>query len=162
MKIQEMIFMIIAIAIFFIMILLFYLSVTLGNLKKSQEVGVRSGTILLLSAIAGSPELNCPWTQTNCVDADKVMALIKRKEYSVFWPVAGLKIEKVYPYTSQSIECNTGNYPNCNSFSVIISKSANVIRDSSYISLCRRELEAGYSYVRCDLAKIIMESEKKQ
>lgn len=160
-KIQEMIFMIIAVAIFFILVLLFYLAVSLGGIKKTAEAGSRSSSILLVSALAGSSEFNCPHSVGSCVDTDKIINLMNHPEYAAFWGVAGLRVERVYPIMSPPVLCNSVNYPSCSVFTIVPSKSLDVIRDESYVSLCRRELKNDYPYIQCDLGKIVIETAKK-
>lgn len=152
--------MILGVAIFFILVLLFFLAVTLGNIQREAQASVRSGNILLISQLAGTPEFNCPDFQGDCVDTDKLVALINHPEYSKFWGVLGLRVEKVYPQSSK-VTCNSVNYPNCNLFIIVNSTSANFIRDESYVSLCRREYQNSRGYSECELGKIIVESEKK-
>ena len=160
MQIQEMSFMIIALAVFFILVLLFYLAFSLSGLKKTVEAGTRQGAILLVSQLAGSPEFSCPDGGSQCVDTDKIISLMNHPEYARFWDVAGLRIERVYPFENRTIECNEGNYPRCTTFTIISKKTENVIEDASYVSLCREEYKNGYSYTECELGKIIVASEK--
>jgi hypothetical protein len=160
-RIQEMIFMILAIAVFFILVLLFYLAVSLGNIKRTAEAGTRSGAILLIAGLAGSPEFNCPESSGICVDTDKLLVLSNYSEYSRFWNVAGLRVERVYPILEKNIICNKFNYPRCNIYLIVPSKSQNVVRDESYVSLCRIEYKNEHRYTQCDLGKIIVETEKK-
>jgi hypothetical protein len=159
-RVQEMIFMILAIAVFFLIVSLFYLSVTLTNLKKTGAEGARTSSILLVSALASSPEFNCPDYSGICVDADKVMALSNHPEYAKFWAVAGLRVEKVYP-PSNSVVCTKGNYPFCSIIKVISANSTNVVGDASYVNLCRRAYVNSHAYVQCELAKIVIETERK-
>jgi hypothetical protein len=156
-----MIFMILAVALFFIIVALFYLAVTVGNIKKTAETSTRTGSILLLSQLAGSPEFNCPESSSACVDTDKLLALMNHPEYAKFWGVSGLFVERVYPVSSNSSICNSINYPRCTSYPIVTSKAASLVRDESYVNLCRREFQSGYPFVQCDLGKIIVETERK-
>lgn len=160
-RIQEMIFMILAVVVFFVLVLLFYLSVSLGNIKKTAEAGTRTGAILLIAGLAGSSEFSCPDSIGACVDTDKLLALANHQEYSKFWNVAGLRVEKVYPIMNGTIVCNPVNYPQCNLFNIIPSKSGNIIRDESYVNLCRMEYKNEHRYTQCDLGKIVIETVKQ-
>jgi hypothetical protein len=51
------------------------------------------------------------------------------------------------------------NYDKCTTFTIKAKTTANVIEDSSFVSLCRREYKNTYSYEQCDLGKIIISTE---
>ena len=161
MSLKEMSFMIVALAIFFTLVLLFYLTISLGGLKSDVEKGKREGSILLAAKLAGSPEFACATPTSLCVDADKIAVLINHPEYARFWgnDVAGLRIERVYPGNNKTVECNMVNYNNCTVFTIKAETTGNVIRDSSFVSLCRREYKNTYSYLQCDLGKIVISTE---
>lgn len=153
-KIQEMSFMIIGIFIFFTLVLLFYLSFSLTNLRQNVEVSSRSKNVLLLSSLAGTPEFSCPSTETVCIDEDKLLALKNHPIYASFWDVNGLVIERTFPEMNSTTECTLSNYPNCNKFTLVIPKNQSVA-DSTFVSLCRREKNT-YTYQRCELGKILV------
>lgn len=154
-KIQEMLFMLIGLTIFLSLVLLFFISFSLNNIKESAAEGARQGSIVLASRLAATPEFECAENDIAlCVDADKVISLMNHKEYVRFWKVKGLKIEKIYPATNKTVECSRANYPNCNVFTIINGGNTNIIWDSSYISLCREEYDGGYPYPLCELGKI--------
>ena len=156
MKIQEMSFMIIAIFVFFVLVLLFYLSFSLSSLKENVDTSTRSKNILLLEFLAGTPEFSCPYSETTCVDEDKLLALKNHPAYSTFWDVKGLVVERIFPFQNRTIECNQANYPNCNKYTLVIPKNE-TISDSSFVSLCIREQQT-YTYTKCDIGKIIVSS----
>ncbi|MDP1729014.1 MAG: hypothetical protein Q8L27_02315 [archaeon] len=159
-RIQEMIFMLIALTIFLSIALLFYLSFSLSGLERDVQATSRQGSILLLSKLASSPEFECPSSEVlRCVDMDKIMALTYHKEYLRFWKVNSLKIERIYPKSEGIIECSAGTYPNCNLITTIPAKSDNYIEDSSYVSLCRQEFAADRPYRVCELGKILIGTE---
>jgi hypothetical protein len=161
MKIQEMSFMIIALFIFFTLVLLFYLAVSLNGLKNTSNVLSRQKNVLLIAMLAGTPEFSCADTKALCVDSDKILALKNHPVYSSFWDVDGLKIEKVYPKNDKTkdIECTYATYPNCDTFTLVENQS-NSIADASFISLCRKEFK-NYPYDKCELAKIIVWTQQK-
>lgn len=159
MKIMEMSFMIIAIAIFFAMVALFWISISLGSLKENVYEGKREAAITLVSMLAGSPEFNCAEYSSKCVDADKILALKSHTRYTKFWGVDGLQIKKTYPYDNETIECTRANYPNCNVFTLVLPASGS-IEDSSYVSICRKEYENNYPYDKCELGKISVFTKK--
>jgi hypothetical protein len=161
MNLKEMSFMIVALAIFFTLVLLFYLTISLSGLKKEVETGKRTGSILLVAKLAGSPEFACASSNSLCVDVDKIVVLLNHPDYARFWgnDVAGLRIEKIYPKINGTIECNMINYDRCTTFTIKALTTSNVIEDSSWVSLCRREYENTYNYPHCELGKIIVSTE---
>lgn len=161
MSLKEMSFMVVALAIFFSLILLFYVTISFGGLKQDVEKGKREGSILLAAKLAGSPEFACATGGSLCIDIDKIIVLTGHKDYARFWgnDVAGIRIEKVYPSENRAIECNIANYDKCTTFTIKSKTTPNVIEDSSFASLCRREYKNSYSYQQCDLGKIIISSE---
>lgn len=161
MKIQEMSFMIIALVVFFIIVLLFYLAISLSGLKQRFDASTRAGNILLVSKIAESPEFSCADASSIlCVDEDKILALKQNKAYTSFFQVDGLKIETLRLLNESQLECSLGNYPNCNIITIVSNKS-NSVADSSFISLCRKEYKNGYTYNKCEPAKITIWTQKR-
>lgn len=153
--------MLIALVIFFVIILLFFLSFTMRQVKGDAFEMSRQHSMLLISKLAGTPEFSCANSKAICVDADKLLSLKDHKLYRAFWNVAGLKVEKVILDNSTlRRECTTGNYPLCTTFTLVENKT-NTIADSSFVSLCRREYQNGYSYDKCELSQLIVWTEKK-
>lgn len=156
-RVQEMIFMLIGLTVFFAIVLLFFLSFSLNGLKKDVQASSRQGSILLVSRLAASPEFECAETDIAlCVDADKVIALMNYAEYKRFWKVQSLKIEKIYPPSNNTVQCSLNNYPNCNTYTIINNNVTGIIEDASYITLCRKEYKNGYPYNLCELGKMII------
>jgi len=156
-KIQEMSFMIIGIMIFFLLVLLFWLAVSLSGLKQTAAASTRANAILLASSLSGTPEFVCAESSSLCVDSDKLVALKNHPEYTRFWDVAGIRVEKIYPPSETRTECRVGNYPFCTTYTIVNNTlSEGYIEYSSYVSLCRREYEQGYPYQQCDLGRIVV------
>jgi hypothetical protein len=151
-KIQEMSFMLLALVLFVIIAGLFYISISAGGLKKEYARISQEETITLIARVADNPELSCG--KSLCIDTDKLMVLKNRPAYQGFWDIESLKIRKIFPYSTEDIECNPGNYNTCNIFTI---KSSNVdqIYDKSYVVLCRKESEERISYDKCELGMII-------
>jgi hypothetical protein len=163
-KIQQMIFMIMAVAFLFVLVGLFFLSITMNELKKSaSNIGEKSA-MLLVSKLANSPEFSCGnafgTSRINCVDFDKLMALQENAEkYSDFWGVAKIELRKVYP-ESETI-CTDSNYPDCGIVK-ILDKDVNVLPYSyNFVSLCRKEASETLIYNKCELARLMVASEDK-
>ena len=160
MKVQEMIFMLLGLAIFFILILLLYVTFSMSSVQNTVKEKSRDDAVLLASRLAGSPELGCVSGISGsavCVDADKLIALTYHPDYQRFWDINSLRIERVYPYEGRTIPCIIENYPNCNSFVIIKNKSSSVEEYSSFVTLCRKESIEGLGfYDKCELGKIVV------
>lgn len=166
--IREMIFMLIGLTIFFAIVLLFFLSFSISNIKKNVEESSKIGAVLLAEGLAGSPEFICPsdlaLDSGICIDSDKILALITNHQYyTSFWSndISGLRIEKVNPEINQSINCTFGNYEHCTTFIIIPNKPGKIEEYASYTTLCRIESGNSNKYPFCELAKIIVAVEKR-
>ena len=166
--IREMIFMLIALTVFFSIVLLFYLSFSLSNIRQTAETSSKIGSVLIASSLAGSPEFKCPADLALgsgiCIDSDKVLALItNHRYYTSFWSndVAGMRIEKVNSGINGTINCTVGNYERCTTFVIIPNKPGEIDEYASYATVCRIESKNGYKYPYCELAKIIVAAEKR-
>ncbi|MBM3247650.1 hypothetical protein FJZ17_03885 [Candidatus Pacearchaeota archaeon] len=157
-KIKEMVFMIAFLAIFFVIVALFFLAVSTAGIKSQFYDSSKAGAILLAIKLADSPEMSCG--EANCIDTDKLVAFKQHTAYKNFWLVDGLVVKKIYPFQNSSVECNTGNYPNCNTYT-IKTPSNYSSQDSSYLSLCRIENKNNYLYKKCELGKIIVYTSRK-
>ena len=153
-KIQQMAFVLIAMIIFFIMAGLIFVAIYYSSLQKEVE-GIREQEVKeIVRRISGSPEFS--WLGEGdcaaCIDFDKVFLLKTKESYQNFWRgIPYLEISKVYP--SSDGECNTGNYPNCGSITIIDSKK-NFIAHSAFVALCY--YEPTENYVKCELGKVTM------
>jgi len=155
-KIQQMVFMIIAVALFFILATLFYFSIKTANLYQASIESERDRSIGLIIKLASSPELSYTGV-SNGIDSDKLMALKKQPEYRDYWGVNGIIIEKLYPKYPDA-ECNTGNYPNCTKI-ILFEKDGDVAQSaSSYVALCRKDSINGRAYDKCELALMVIQT----
>jgi hypothetical protein len=164
MKIQQMMFMLLAITIFFVLVGLIVLSVSLSGIKTEATELEKEEALSLVSKLANSPEFACENSFDNvygmCVDSDKIMALKENIDsYSDFWGIAGIEIQKVFPKNTN--ECNSGNYPNCGRIKVY-SKDVNTGGGYSiYVPLCRKESYEGETYSKCEIALLSVYPEDK-
>lgn len=157
-KIQQMVFMLLAVTLFFILVGMIVLGVRFSGLKESATSLEEKNAMLLVTKIANSPEFSCGKSfgksMTNCIDADKVMMLKSNiNKYNNFWgKETNIEIRKIYP--GGNVECVLGQYPNCD---IINLKSEEiVVEHSNFVSLCRKELNDGEAYNKCELAKIMV------
>ncbi len=158
MKIQEMSFMLLALVLFFIIAGLFFLIVSNSSLKKDYEALSRGKTISSVATLAAAPELSCG--EQVCIDADKLLSLKNSAVFGNFWEMAGLVVKKVYPYSSEEIECNADNFETCNVFT-LKKPDSGFVEVSSFVSLCRKEAAGSYNYDKCELGIVSAYMDKK-
>ena len=163
-KIQQMMFMLLAITLLFSLIGIFFLSISFSQLKKTSETTEINNALLLVSKLAKSPEFSCGNSfgsvNPNCVDFDKVIWLLDREtEYSKFWGVARIEIKKIYP--KDLTPCDSSNYPNCGVLTILNRSVKTLPASSNFITLCRKESINRSVYDKCELAKLIVSGEDK-
>ncbi|MBU0958005.1 MAG: hypothetical protein KKF56_04320 [Nanoarchaeota archaeon] len=152
-KIQQMAFMLIAVIVFFMFVLLFFLIFQGSGMRETAEKLRMDKAEGIAQAIADTPEFTCG---TNCIDTDRVMVLLNRTSYyqSQFWSVTKIKIAEMYPRDGD-VTCNLENYPNCDYYNVYdLNKPGSSVE--SYVSLCRREKKDTGIHNVCRLGKIIV------
>ena len=163
-KIQEMAFMLVAVFFFFILVGLFAVSIYYTNLYQEATRIAEQRTLTSITNLADSPEFNCGSFKSNCVDADKVISLMRNEDYKKFWPFSSLKIVRAVAFDKsydEMIECNFANYPDCELLIVYDKNVKNERELSNFVALCRKEFENTYSYERCEMAKLVAGTEIK-
>ena len=165
-KIQQMAFMLIAVTIFFFLVGIIILAFSLSGLKQTAETLEEENAMLLAAKLGNSPEFSCGESlgnfKINCIDSDKFMMLIERKEkYSNFWGggISNIEIRKIYPEQEESV-CNQINYPNCNIMRLYPETKGYSM--SSFVSLCRKESFEGEVYNKCELAKLLVSYDENE
>jgi len=159
MKIQQMSFMLIAVTLFFVLVLMFFLVVKFSGLKESAQELNEKNALLLVTKLANSPEFSCEESfgknKVNCVDGDKVLMLKENiAKYEDFWGVENIEIRKIYPKVENEIICTLSNYPNCNVLR--IRENVSGFDASNFVTLCRKEGSEGESYDKCEVAKLMV------
>jgi hypothetical protein len=159
-KIQQTAVMLIAVTLFFVLVGLFVLSFRLSGLKNEATTLQEQNAILLVTKLSNSPEFSCGESfsgkKINCVDADKIMMLREDiTKYNNFWGVADIKIRKIYPTTDGDVECTLSNYPQCNVIN-LIQKGVVGTYESSFVTLCRKEIKDNSFYDKCELARLMV------
>lgn len=153
-KIQQMVFILVAIVILFGIVSVFFVSIRFGSLKSDVESIRKEAVFTQVRKIVGTPEFS--WISSDscasCVDLDKVFLLKDRNSYKGFWnDVSLLQIKRVYPlYETQ--ECTKESYPRCNSVSLI--EDGDFESYETFVSLCRFDPESLQS--KCELGKVVM------
>ncbi|MBT4135836.1 hypothetical protein HOD75_04865 [archaeon] len=156
-KIQEMSFMLVAVLLFFILAGLFAFSIYYANLSKQASEIKSEEVISIVNLLADSPEFSCSGSKSNCVDGDKLVNLLNKKNYQNFWPFSSLSVVKLGALNKSSgdiILCTRANYPNCDEF-VIYDKSVKESSVSNFVALCRKESVNNYVYEDCEVVKFI-------
>jgi len=154
-KIQQMAFVLVAIAIFFAMASLFYFSIRYAGLQEDVEILREEETIATIRKMSGTAEFaftsrgDC----SACIDFDKVLLLKNRPSYKGFWKnIVLLQVARVYPSFGEGIECTTQNYPDCDTIT-LIDEEKSFRGHKAFVALCRYEETLGY---KCELGKIVM------
>jgi len=153
-KIQQMVFIIVALIILFGIVSVFFVSIRFGELKTDVESLRKEAVLESVRKLAGTPEF--AWIMSDdcasCVDMDKLILLKNRTSYKGFYKdISLLKISRIYP-TYSANECTLQNYPDCNTITLI--QGDNYEGYEAFVSLCGYDGQIG-DY-KCELGKIIM------
>jgi hypothetical protein len=158
-KIQQMAFMLIAVFIFFTLVALFFLQVSLGGLKFSAQEFEREQVLSVLSTLSEIPELSCYDGSVDCLDVDKLLVLRGTSEYyKHFWPIASIRVHKVGSnVSSNEVICKGPRTPaNCTYFDVYDSGQTSVSEYATYVAICTTSQRSGRSYRDCEMGKILV------
>ncbi|MBI3334416.1 hypothetical protein HYZ97_02930 [Candidatus Pacearchaeota archaeon] len=153
-KIQEMAFVLIAIAVFFGLVALLYFSVRLNQLEGSALVFKDDAARALLRSLPSAPELQ--WAAcTSCIDLDKVIVFKEQgnsSRYAQVWELDYLAIERMYPIPVLG-ECVLGNYPACSTLTLLNTSRPDRAPTRAFVSLCR--WDADTSNEICELGVLL-------
>ncbi len=147
-KIQQMAFMIVAVFFFFALVGLFFLSYYSRTLVGSAEQLSKEQAISSLGVLTDMTELSCGYL---CLDVDKLVVM-SGEDYEDVWPVASIKVYKVFPAFEREIKC-PGN--DCNYYDVYDSGQEDVKEYSTFVSLCQT-IRIGVIYEQCDIGKLVV------
>jgi hypothetical protein len=158
-KIQQMAFMLIAVFIFFTLVGLFFLQISLGDLRYSAEQLEKKQVLSALLSWSELPELSCSDRSSSCIDEDKLYVLSSQdynRLYSSFWPVASIRVYKVNSnFSLGELECPQ---PNCNYYNIY--KSDQISSQpyyAAYVSLCKKNRLEGQVFESCELATLSLQ-----
>lgn len=155
-KIQQMIFMLIALTFLFILVGLFFIVFKVTKLQKEAVELRRDQAAGLVTKIASTPEFIFEETP-NAIDADKLMILQGENQYNdYFGNIEGIIVQKIYPSNQNVIECTRSNYPDCNQIKLFTKSST--APDSSYVAWCRKQSINGQPFNKCELAIIMIKT----
>lgn len=155
MKIMQMAFMIVAVFFFFVLVGLFFLSVAFKDVAKGAEELQKEQAISSLEVIAGMSEFSFGSRGSMILDEDKLIVMSGNfgSEYDEFWPVASLRVYKVYPVFDEEKKCPGVD---CNYYEIFSSGQRDIVTYSSFVSICKRMKEFGSVYDRCEVGKIVV------
>ena len=152
-KIQQMAFMILGVFIFFVLVGLFFMRIQMGGLNSSFASLQREAALSSISIISNMPELRYSSSEELTLDKDKlvIMASTFSQDYEEFWPVASVKVYKVFPKFEKEVKCPAVD---CNYYEVYKSDQKNVSEVSTFVSICERVREGTTTYDRCEIGKL--------
>lgn len=161
-KIQQMIFMLLAVTLFFVMIGMIFLVISTSDLRREANLLEEKEALLLVTKLANSPEFSCGDSvdnrKTHCVDLDKLMILQQFPEYEEFWGIDNIQVRKIYPVGDEDVFCKD-SYPDCNVFRMF---DRNLTADrSNFVTVCHKELREGVARDRCELGLLMVSYKNK-
>lgn len=162
-KIQQMVFMLLAVFILFVLIGLIVMSSRLSKLKNSVTELKEKEALELVSKLANSPEFSCGNSYGNqksdCIDYDKLMALKSNiNNYKDFWGVSNIEVRKM---PNKDVNCTFENYPNCDAIRLINEEMLGY-SVSNFVSVCYKEKEGETVSNKCDIGKLIISYEEAE
>lgn len=158
-KIQQMVFMLLAVFLFFILVGLFWITLQSRSLQKQATELEEEKTIIISQFLSSSSEFSCTNEEGQyCVDTDKLLLLQERESYKEFWPVNFIKVIRLD--NEKEKDCNRASYPNCNIYKVYENKKFKGLDEKaeigSFVALCRYEKISGYATRICEIGKIMI------
>jgi len=83
----------------------------------------------------------------------RVMSGSLGEKYEEFWPVASVRVYKVYPVFDEERKCPGVD---CNYYEIFNSGERVGLTYSSFVSICEKVKEFGSVYDRCEIGKIVV------
>ena len=157
-RIQEMAFMLLAVFLFFTLVGLFAFSIIYVNLSDSAKNIAEDRTLSSVTSLADTPEMSCVASKSNCIDGDKLINIVNKEVYGELWPYSSLKVIKLSGFgkdEDQLIVCTKANYPDCDVFYIYDKDVESERTIATHVAICNKELENGYTYDKCENAKIV-------
>jgi len=155
-RIQQMVFMIVAVSFFFILVGVFFLGYQYRTTKSSFEDLQKEQAISFLNVIRNMPEFGYSskdsYAKGICLDLDKIAIVSSEvNKFSELFPVAS--IELAIGFKPKRVPC-PGN--ECNYYDVYSSGQEGLIKYDSFVCICKKVSENSYSYDKCELGKLII------
>lgn len=144
-KIQETAFMLLALALLFVLIFIFYSNMEMQQFYAATNKLKAEEALSMLEKIAAMPEFSC--LKGTCIDYDKVTAIKNVSGYDALWrSLNSIQIMTIYPEKSLITVYDKGG--------------KNTVGYSAYFPLCKTKYREGYIWQDCDLAKLIVSFEE--
>jgi len=162
-KIKQMAFMLIAVAILFVLVGLFFISFGLTKLKEEKGLENQLESQQYIKQIANTPEFSCGSSygsqKINCIDFEKLIIIKENPEiYKDFLGLNNIEIIQIFPL-SNNLECTPQNIPDCTIFTLFNSNEQGF--DSfGFITLCYKVNATSQPENKCALAKIAIDFKK--
>lgn len=145
-KVQETAFMLLALAFFLILILIFYSNYQLKQLYDEYNKIQSEKAVSLLEKFVALPEFSC--LHGKCVDMDKLFALDNVTGYDDLWRgVSKIEVVRIYPSRKNFVVYQKGILDD-------------IIGYAAFVPLCKTRYADGYVWQECSLAKLIVSIEK--
>ena len=141
----------------FILAGMFYLAIYIQGVTHDANEQRERRALINAEIFAESPEFTCG---SYSIDTDRLMVLRNRSSYKDFWPYSSIEVRRVYP-RGVGKECTFGNYPDCDSYTLLDKKVENTRKVSNFVALCRKESFQNYVSRKCELGKIVLGVEIK-
>ncbi len=151
-QIQQMAFMLLFVFIFFTMAGLFFVMFYSKDMKANYESGQVDLAISSLETLANMPELNCDSQTSFCLDEDKLFVFASNADrYASFWPVAYVKVRKLYPTSAAQIRCPAAN---CTYYEIYNSNQTDIIGRDTFVSICKKVKKPQGIETVCSIGKL--------
>jgi hypothetical protein len=146
-KIQETAFMLLALAILFVLLFIIFSNLESKKLYKEKNELRAKNAISMLQLFATLPEFAA--LEGNGIDLDKVMAMKNVTGYDPLWrEISKIQVLRIYPN---------------NSLIPVYDKTkagASYTTYAAYIPLCYTKFYEGSDWQQCDLGKILVSVEE--
>ena len=142
-KVQEMAFVLLALALLAMIAFIFFIRFQSGNIEKAGEEVKRKAAISLLEKIATMQEISCQKSDL-CIDEDKLIWIDykKIKLDSMFQGIKNAKVVRLYPKGKDLIIYDSG---------------AGNQSYSTFVNLCWQEKVGMAIEWRCGIAMLVLE-----
>lgn len=155
-RIQQMVFMIVALMFFFILAGLFFIGYQYKQVKVNFSELEKEQAISFLSVMQSMPEFSYSSKDSRtigiCLDWDKLQIISsKSSDFSELFPVETIKVIKAF---SETIKQCPGD--NCNYYVIYDSGKKNIQEYETYSCFCKKQSENSVSYDKCELGRLIV------
>jgi len=160
-RIQQMVFMIVALLFFFILVGLFFIAYQFRDVSQNFDDLQREQAISFLQVMRNMPEFGYSSKDSRansvCLDLDKISLIAGRiGEFSALFPVASIKILEAF--STKEIICPAKD---CNYYIIYDSGQKNIEEQEIYTCLCSKRSENYIAYDKCVLGRVIVGVVKK-